>query len=184
MSSPRFMPAWFQFRRARILGARVYVHWSVLVVIALIGLVSFNSPIHAAVAIASYLAVIVIHEAGHAWVAHRLGYEVDAIHVAFLHGYCTHDMPYNETDHVMIAWGGVAAQLAVAIPILTVATIFDRQDFGYAAPAIAFLGYVNILIALVNLAPAAGLDGQIAWRAVPLLWRRATAGSRRRRSQR
>ena len=60
----------------------------------------------------------------------------------------------------------------VAIPILTVATIFDRQDFGYAAPAIAFLGYVNVVIALANLAPAPGFDGHIAWRVVPLLWKR------------
>jgi Zn-dependent protease len=182
MTSRRILPTWLQFRRTRILGARVYVHWSVLVVVALLALVSFRSPIYAAVAIASYLGIIVIHEAGHAWVAHRLGYAVDAIHVAFLHGYCTHDMPYNETDHVLIAWGGVAAQLVVAIPILTVATIFDRQDFGYAAPAIAFLGYVNVVIALANLAPAPGFDGHIAWRAVPLLWRRRSAtGSRRRR---
>lgn len=123
-----------------------------------------------------------IHEAGHAWVARRLGYGVDAIHVSFLHGYCTHDMPYTEKDHVLIAWGGVGAQLAVAIPILTVATIFDRQDFGYAAPVIAFLGYVNILIALINLTPTEGLDGHIAWRVIPLLWkRRHTAGSRKRR---
>jgi hypothetical protein len=99
------MPAWFQFRRTRLLGARVYVHWSVLVVVALLALVSIRSPIHAAVAVASYLGIIVIHEAGHAWVAHRLGHAVDAIHVSFLHGYCTHDMPYNETDHVLIAWG-------------------------------------------------------------------------------
>ena len=92
MRSPRIIPTWLQFRRTRILGARIYVHWSVLVVVALLALVSIRSPIYAAVAIASYLGIIVIHEAGHAWVAHRLGYGVDAIHVSFLHGYYTHDM--------------------------------------------------------------------------------------------
>jgi Zn-dependent protease len=75
--TPRILPTWLQFRRTRILGARVYVHWSVLV---------------------------------------------------------------------------------------------------------AFLGYVNVVIALANLAPAPGFDGHIAWRAVPLLWKRRSAtGPRRRR---
>jgi Zn-dependent protease len=58
------------------------------------------------------------------------------------------------------------------VPILIVATVFDDLDFGYAAPVIAFLGYVNLLIALCNLTPAPGLDGETAWRAVPLLLRR------------
>lgn len=180
MTLPTILPTWLRFRRTRIFGARIYVHWSVLVVVALLTLVSIRSPLHAAVAIASYLGIIVIHEAGHAWVAHRLGYRVDAIHVSFLHGYCTHDMPYNEGDHVFIAWGGVGAQIVIAIPVLAAATIFDRQDFGYAAPAIAFLGYVNLVLALVNLAPAPGFDGQIAWRALALLWNRATRSRGRR----
>lgn len=172
---------WFAVGRGRLRGVRVYVHWSVLVVVGLLALVSFSAPIYAAVSIASYLGIIVIHEVGHAWVARRLGCHVGAIRVAFLHGVCEYDAPYTEVDDVLIAWGGVAAQLVVAIPILIIATVFDRQDFGYAAPAIAFLGYVNVLIALVNLAPAPGLDGHLAWRAVPLLrqWLRARTTSRR-----
>lgn len=173
---------WFPVGRGRIRGVRVYVHWSVLVVVGLLALVSFSAPIYAAVSIASYLSIIVIHEVGHAWVARRMGCHVGAIRIGFLHGVCEYDAPYREVDDVWIAWGGVAAQLAVAIPILIIATVFDQQDFGYAAPAIAFLGYANVLIALVNLAPAPGLDGHVAWRAVPLL--RQWLHRRRRPSRR
>lgn len=169
---------WFWLRRARLLGAPVYVHWSVLAVAALLVVISFKSPIHAVVALASYLGVIVIHELGHAWMARRLGYRVNAIHVAFLHGSCEYDAAYSEWDDVRIAWGGVLAQLAIAVPILIVATALGDRDLGYAGPAVAFLGYVNLLIALVNLAPAPGLDGHKAWRVLPLFaqwWRARTA---------
>jgi Zn-dependent protease len=175
------MKKWAQLRRIRILGARVYVHWSVLLVVALLAFISFQSPIHAAVSVLSYLGVITVHEIGHAVAARRLGYEVEAIHIAVLHGYCVLEAPQTELDAVQIAWGGVLAQLAVAVPVLTVAQVFPEYDFGYAAPAIAFLGYVNILIALVNLAPAPGLDGATAWRVIPLLgqWWRARRTTKR-----
>jgi Zn-dependent protease len=166
------MKKWVPLRRIRILGARVYVHWSVLLVVALLALMSFKSPIHAAVAILSYLGVTTVHEIGHAIAARRLGYAVEAIHVAVLHGRCVYEAPETELDDVQIAWGGVLAQLAIAAPVLTIARAFPEYDFGYAAPAIVFLGYVNMLLALVNLAPAPGLDGATAWRLIPLLARR------------
>ena len=136
----------------RIVGARVYVHWSVFAVVLLLALVSLRSPIYAAISIASYLAVIVIHETGHAWVARRLGYHVSAIRIGFFHGRCEHEAPYRESDDVMIAWGGVLAQLAVAVPILIVAKLSGEPDFGYAGPLVAILGQINLMIALVNLA--------------------------------
>jgi Zn-dependent protease len=115
------------------------------------------------------LGIITLHEFGHAFAAHRLGYTVESIWINFIHGRCEFEASEFEWDHVRIAWAGVLAQFAVAIPVLVVASIFRAQDFGYLGPAVIFLGYVNLFIAFLNLAPVAGLDGQVAWRVVPLL---------------
>jgi Zn-dependent protease len=142
--------------------------------VAILALFALNSPIYAALAIACYLAVITIHELGHACVARRLGYDVEAIRVAFFHGSCEYGAPYNAWDEVLVSWGGVAAQLAVALPVLVIAAILGAKDPGLLGPVVAFLGYVNLLLALANLAPSAGFDGHTAWRIVPLLvqkWR-------------
>jgi Zn-dependent protease len=163
------MKRWFWLRRVRIFNARWYVHGSVLLIVALLALMSFQSPIHAVVAIASYFAIILVHELGHALMARRLGYDVDAIRLALFHGRCEYEAPHTEMDDVLISWAGVLAQMAIAVPVLVVATLFENHDFGYAAPAIVFLGYVNLLIALVNLAPSSGLDGDTAWRVIPIL---------------
>jgi Zn-dependent protease len=171
----RPLPRWIRFRRVRLLGAAVYVHWSVLVVIALLALVSIKSPIHAVVTIASYLAVIVVHELGHALVAERRGYAVTAIRIGFLHGCCECEAPNSQVDEVWIAWGGVLAQLTIAIPVLAIGSITEDFDLGYLAPTIVFLGYFNFLIALFNLAPGPGMDGQIAWRVFPMLRSRLRA---------
>lgn len=173
---------WYRLR-LRFWGAAIYVHWSVLVVIAVIGVVSIKSPIHAAVAIASYLGMIVIHEIGHAFVARRLGYEIYELRIGFCHGCCEHEHPDTELEDAWIAWGGALAQLCVAIPVLVIGALTEDFDLGYAAPMIAFLGYVNLLVALINLAPAEGLDGQRAWRVVPLAatWWRASRSSRKLR---
>lgn len=162
------MDRWIRFGRTRVLGTRVYLHWSVLAIVGLLAFLSFRSPVHAAISIASYLGIILIHELGHALMARRLGYEVEAIRVAFLHGHCEHEAAHTEIDEVLISWGGVLAQFSIAIPALIIATVFEEYDFGYLSPAVALLGYVNVLVALVNLAPAPGLDGHTAWRVIPL----------------
>jgi Zn-dependent protease len=168
---------WFRLG-GKLLGASVYVHWSVFLAAALVVLMSFNSPIHAFVGLASYLGIIVLHELGHAWMARRLGCRVRSLCIGFVHGCCEYEAAETEAEDVLIAWAGALAQLAIAVPMLIVASLFADRDLGYAAPAVVFLGYVNLLIALVSLAPAPGLDGHTAWRGVPLLldwWRARTA---------
>lgn len=165
------MHEWIRLRRVSVLGAPVWVHWSALLVVGLLLLISITSPIYAVVSIASYLSMITVHEAGHAFVARRLGYSVTGIRIGIIHGWCEHEAPEYESEDVLIAWGGAAAQLCIAIPVLVIAWAMGSRDLYYFGPVVAFLGYVNLLMALVNLAPAEGFDGQRAWRALPLLFR-------------
>jgi Zn-dependent protease len=169
------MKAWTRLGKVSLLGAPVWVHWSVFLVAGLLLLLSLTSPIYAVISIASYLSIITVHEAGHAYIARRFGYRVTAIRIGFVHGSCEHEMPEYEIEDALIGWGGVAAQLCVAIPVLLIAWVLGSRELSYFGPVVAFLGYVNLLVALANLAPAEDFDGKRAWRALPLLfhWLRA-----------
>lgn len=48
---------------------------------------------------------------------------------------------------------------------------------GDGGPIVVFLGHINVMIALMNLAPVAGFDGKTAWRVLPGLvrWLRGRA---------
>jgi len=176
------MKAWLELPGVRFAGAEIWIHWSVLAAVSFLLCMSLKSPIHAVVAISSYLGIIVIHEMGHAFAVRRLGYGVGAISIGFLHGVCEYEPPRSERDFVLIAWSGVLAQLAVAIPVLVLAAALPDADFGYLSPAIAFLGYVNLVVALFNLAPAPGFDGEIAWRVIPLMLRKRLGPRKRPRN--
>ncbi|WP_133501986.1 hypothetical protein [Cognatilysobacter terrigena] len=145
-------------------GARVELHWSVLLVAAGIMAASFRTPINGAALVAAYFGILYVHELGHAFVARRLGYRPYEIRLSFVHGRVCFEAPRTERDAALIAWGGASAQLAVALPLVLLAQLTNAGSLPVLGPAIAFLGYLSLLIAAVNLAPARGLDGYIAWR--------------------
>jgi Zn-dependent protease len=152
----------------------VLVHWSTFVVLAILALTAISNPIYAVLFIGSYLSIIFAHEFGHAFVANRLGWRVHSIGVTFWHGWCRHEEPDTEWDDVLISWGGVAAQAVIALPVLIGALLFGDRDWGYFTPIVVLLGYLNLVLAAVNLLPDDETDGRLAWRVVPLLleeWR-------------
>lgn len=177
------MRQYYKLNGFRILNAAVSAHWSALLVIAAIIVFGYKEPLHALIAVTSYFSILIIHEFGHAFVAARLGYRVYEIKIGFIHGVCCYESPYNELDHIKIAWGGVLAQLIVAIPVLVLAQFKAIADITYLGPIIAFLGYVSLIIALFNLAPAQGLDGHMAWKIVPLLFNRIKSRAKLTRSK-
>ncbi len=153
----------------RIVGAPVHAHWSALVVAGGLLAGSIKEPFSALTIICSYFGVILLHESGHAYFAQRLGCRPINIYLSFIHGVCEYQAPDSFKDECIIAWGGVSAQLVVAIPLIVLAQTTSLSELPILGILMVFLGYINILIAIVNLAPAKGLDGAIAWRLIPLL---------------
>ncbi len=109
-----------------------------------------------------------IHELGHAAVAHRFGYAVEGIWLGAIHGRCEFQAPKTQWEHCVIAWGGVAAQLAVAVPLIAFDAFWHRP-LGILGPVLLILGYYSGVVVLLNLLPLKGRDGLRAWRIVPLL---------------
>ncbi|KFN44752.1 hypothetical protein [Arenimonas oryziterrae] len=154
----------------KIFGARVHVHWSVFIVMGGILMMSYRHPVLAPITICSYLGILLLHESGHAFVAGRLGYRSLDIYLGFLHGLCCFQAPETRKDEAIIAWGGVLAQFAVAIPLIVLAQTISLGDVPGMGPVVAFLGYLSALTAFVNLAPSRALDGGKAWALFPILW--------------
>jgi Zn-dependent protease len=154
--------------RLRIYGAPLFVHWSVLVIAAAILLNQRRAPWIACIAIVSYFGILLLHEAGHAWMVKRQRLRRLAVRLSAFHGVCVFEEPMYARQDYLIAWGGVMAQLLVAVPIVVLDALFDLGQFDLLAPVVAILGYASIGIAAFNLIPGAGLDGEKAWKLIPL----------------
>lgn len=150
-----------------IFGAPVHIHWFALVVIGGLLTMSLSEPILAIITICSYFGIILLHEAGHAYFANKLGYQVFNVYLGFFHGSCEFEEPHTDKHNLMITSGGIITQLVVAIPlmILSISTYISKI-YGLG-PILTFLGYLNFIIALFNLVPIQGLDGEKIWKLLP-----------------
>jgi Zn-dependent protease len=177
------------WRVTRWRGAPVYVGWSVLLAVPF--LVAFGHSWRGALlALPAYLFLIAVHEAGHAWVARRVGVPVLAIELHGMHGLCRYETPYYERDDVLIACGGVAAQLvvlALAWPLWHLLPLLPAQAGNALRPSMSMLVWANMLMIAFNLIPYGGLDGERAWKVLPIGWEwlreRVRGGVARRQSR-
>jgi Zn-dependent protease len=175
------MKAYTRIKFASVFGARVHVHWSALAVIIGILVLSIRDPVIGVVTACSYFGIILLHECGHAYLTRVFGYHPSDVYLGCVHGRCEYEAPYDERAEAMIAWGGVVAQLLVAVPLITLAQLFPLASVPGFGPVVIFLGYVSIAVALINLAPSRGFDGSMAWRLFPILWADRKSRKRRRR---
>jgi Zn-dependent protease len=160
-----------QVQGLRVFHARLHLHWTALALAACLLVGTIRRPAEALAAVGCYFGVILLHEIGHAAMARRLGYGAPVIRLSFMHGVCEVDAPESRRDAIFIAWGGVLAQLAVAIPLVALEQVRGAMAQPFVAIVIVAFGNASLVIALLNLLPMPGLDGATAWRIVPMLWR-------------
>jgi stage IV sporulation protein FB len=154
-------------RVTNVKGVGVYVHWSVFLIAAIMLLAAVRRPLMTIVGLACYLSVLLIHECGHMVAAQRKGYQVECIKLYPIHGICCFQMPWSRYDHCVIAWGGVVAQAAVALPLVAWIAVFGYTRFAAVNAVLAILGAFSLLVAVYNLVPVGRLDGTIAWGLIP-----------------
>lgn len=173
-------------RLGRLAGVPVGVHWSVVVIVALIAWILGGDVLPAmapggapaeywAVAIPGALLFVVAllaHELAHAFVARRKGVPVRSITLWALGGVAElgGDSPSASAD-LQIAAAGPATSLAAGVVFAGVAVAIGW--FGGPLIAVAglwWLAVMNGLIAVFNLLPGAPLDGGRILRAA--LWQR------------
>jgi Zn-dependent protease/predicted transcriptional regulator len=156
----------------RILGIRVGINWSWLVIAGLIVWTlavsvfpstnpDLSSRVHVAMGVVAallFFACVLLHELGHALQARRENVEIEGITLWMLGGVA------KISGRVPSA--GAELKIAIAGPIVSLALglLFAGAAGGLPLPepvdgVAAWLGYVNLALLLFNLVPAFPLDG-------------------------
>jgi len=170
----------------RIAGMPVAVDWSVLVIAALLAwglaetILPRMAPGHRPVAywLAGLVGAVLLmcsvlaHELAHALVARRSGVEVERLTLWLFGGVASlRGEPRTARADFRIAAVGPATSVAVGVGFGALAFALAVVRAGELAVGVAvWLGLVNIVLAVFNLAPGAPLDGGRVLRA--FLWHR------------
>jgi Zn-dependent protease/CBS domain-containing protein len=162
------------FTIGRAFGIDVKVHWTFLLLAFFPLFVYLQSGnLVAALVITSVIAVlffcVLLHEFGHSLVAQRLGIEIPDITLLPIGGLARlKSLPEKPADEVKIAIAGplvnvVLAPIFFGVAILLGADLRALPDpisgFGSVGQVFAYLGWINVALAVFNLIPAFPMDG-------------------------
>ncbi|GHE14983.1 site-2 protease family protein [Streptomyces alanosinicus] len=170
----------------RIAGVRVGLHWSVLVIVALVTVALANGrfpaahPGHSpfaywALAVLTalvFLVSLLAHELAHAVVARRDGVQVEGITLGMLGGAVRlrGEAPSPAAECRIAGVGPLTSLLTGAALTGLAMGLAALRVSGLVVEAVAWVGAINVLLAVFNALPAAPLDGGRLLRAY--LWHR------------
>jgi len=174
-------------RIARIGETEIALHWSTIALLAMLTMVAAPELVSVGGTTAGWLTAgltsflllvaVVAHELGHASVAIRRGVPVPRITVWALGGLAElGTRPPDASGTVLVALAGPAVSAALGAVGLGVAVVAGFANWELVAAAAAWLGGLNLMLAVFNALPATPLDGGRAL--AGLVWWRT--GSRAR----
>ncbi|MGZ4543561.1 MAG: site-2 protease family protein [Mycobacteriaceae bacterium] len=170
----------------RIAGVRIYAHWSLVATLGLIasllattilpqevsGYSTVEYWLTGIVTATLFLVSLAAHELAHSIVALRHGVAVERVTLWLLGGMSElSDEPPDPRADLRIAIVGPLTSFAIGFASLGLAYGIHSVAGSLLTAAIAWLGSVNVILAIFNLLPGAPLDGGRVLRAI--LWRRS-----------
>lgn len=156
----------------RYAGIPVRAHWSMALIALLFGsnLAVALGVVPGIIAMVAFFASILAHEFGHALVARRYGVETESIDLWALGGVARLDRePPTPRADGLIAVAGPLVSLAIGV-------ITFGTALAVSSNVLAWVGFVNLLLAVFNMLPGAPLDGGRLLRA----WRWSRTGNKYR----
>jgi len=162
-------------------GVEVRLNWSLIAVFALIswslaeGVFPSQNPglshdtyiAMGIVAAVLFLVSILLHELGHSLVARRQGIEVDSITLWLFGGVSQIKGRFKSAgDEFRVAISGPLVSIVLGVLFVLIALAHPSSSVDGVA---AWLGYINLILAVFNLLPASPLDGGRVLHAA--LWR-------------
>lgn len=171
------------FRLGRLAGVEIGVHWSWLIVVALItwslagGVFPTTNPgmsdgaylTMALIAVPVFFATLLLHELGHAVIARREGMEIDGITLWVFGGVARFKGHFPSAGaEFRIAIAGPLVTLVIGVVLISISTAVPLP--AAVDGTLHWLGYINLVLLAFNLLPAFPLDGGRVLRAA--LWAR------------
>jgi stage IV sporulation protein FB len=161
-------------------GIPISMHWTVLLVAVWLFLV-FMDVVATVFGSVAFVALLLAHEFGHVAVLRQRKIPIEDIRLFGLHGKVSHEWG-SRADHILVAWGGVGAQVVVLLLALLVQATIDLSSLPVVSqvlgPMLFVWTRVNLVLMIIALLPIGPFDGRAAWAAFP--WMRNALRRRRK----
>ena len=111
----------------------------------------------------SYLVLILVHELGHAYYAHKCQYRILSVDIFPIHGVCKFEHDSNSDPRIIVYAGGLIAQFILFVIWAALLGALRLSDLGqlalYLKPITYSFIWLNLFMAVLNMLPIPGLDG-------------------------